>query len=310
VEAVPSRESDPRCSRSLLIFVRAGLEPSGDQVRRFTELDLPSMASTTCWDCGQVAHMTPVEGAAVVKTADFFRHRVMGCFRCDGCGAFNIAIALGNPKSSDSALAWLAGRKKLEWVPKEPKKLQIKPFPDVPTPIAAAATEAYTCRLGNNCRAAVLLARSVIEATAKDKGITKKTLIAKIDAMLEQGLIRPHVRDGAHEVRYLGNEMAHGDLAQSVSPADADLVLTLMSEVLDDVYESPARVERAKAGREARQLQADQLAALAQGKPLPAVSPAVASILQAWSQGAVPGQQPTRPSASRQAKPSSDQGSS
>ena len=259
------------------------------------------MASTTCWDCGKVAHMTAVDGSAVVRPADLFRHHVMGCFRCDGCQALNIAQTMGNPKAGVDVLARLAARKKLEWLP---RRVPSKVFPDVPPEIAAAASEAYACRLmANGRRAAVLMARSVIEATAKDLGITDGKLIAKIDAMLTGGFIRPHVRDGAHEVRYLGNEMAHGDFVQPVSPEDADLVLTLMSEVLGDVYQSPARVARAQAAREARQRQADQLAALLQQKPFEGTSPAIAKAVQSLALGTtlprqLPGPPKQQPSAS------------
>jgi hypothetical protein len=38
------------------------------------------------------------------------------------------------------------------------------------------------------------------------------------------------VRDGAHEVRHLGNEMAHGDFVEPVDGEDAELVLQLMDE--------------------------------------------------------------------------------
>lgn len=47
--------------------------------------------------------------------------------------------------------------------------------------------------------------------------------------------------------------MAHGDFVRDVSSEDAELVLTLMSEVLDDVYQSPARVKRAQDARAKRQ---------------------------------------------------------
>lgn len=55
-----------------------------------------------------------------------------------------------------------------------------------------------------------MLARAVIEATAKAKEITTGTLYKKIEKMHEQGLLSELVRDQAHEVRYLGNDMAHG----------------------------------------------------------------------------------------------------
>jgi len=175
----------------------------------------------------------------------------MGCFRCDGCGALNIAVAKGRPGNQDP-LEWLASRSTVEWLPQIPPEPPEHEFPDVPRTIADAAAEAYACReVADACRAAVLLARSVVEATAKDKGIANGTLLAKIDAMSD--MIRPHVRDGAHQVRLFGNDMAHGDFVGDISPEDADLVLTLMSEVLDDVYQSPARVKRAQEARARRQ---------------------------------------------------------
>lgn len=198
--------------------------------------------------------MTPVPGSVSV-TSRFWRDTVMGCFRCDGCGALNIAVAKGRPGNQDP-LEWLASRNNLEWQPQITPEPPEHEFPDVPPAIGDAAAEAYACReIADACRAAVLLARAVIEATAKDKGILNGSLLAKIDAMSD--MIRPHVRDGAHHVRLFGNDMAHGDFVGGVSPEDADLVLTLMSEVLDDVYQSPARVKRAQEARARKQQAAE-----------------------------------------------------
>jgi hypothetical protein len=211
------------------------------------------MASAECWVCGNVAHMTPIPGS-VSLTKGTWRETVMGCFRCDACGSLSIAVAKGRPGTQEP-LEWLASRSNPQWQPQIAPEPPEHEFPDVPRPIADAAAEAYACHeLADAHRAAVLLARSVIEATAKDKGITNGTLLTKIDAM--SNMIRPHVRDGAHQVRLLGNDMAHGDYVSGISAEDADLVLTLMSEVLDDVYQSPARVRRAQDARARRQLAA------------------------------------------------------
>lgn len=230
--------------------------------------------------------MTPIAGA-VVTMSGVLRDRVMGCFSCDGCAALNLAIGTGWTRERNDPLAWLAAKKNLAWQPQPAPEEPEWEFPDVPAQIADAASEAYACwhRADAN-RAAVLMARAVIEATAKNKGFKKGGLLDKIDAMGD--LIRPHVRQGAHEIRLLGNEMAHGDFVGYVSDEDAKLVLTLMSEVLDDVYQSPARVAKAQAAREARgqQLQTstnlsaalDQMyknPALFQAKPVTVVIPAV-----------------------------------
>lgn len=140
----------------------------------------------------------------------------------------------------------------MSWLPRRTGKT----FADVPSSIASAACEAYSVLAVDAFRAAVILARSVIEATAKGKGITRGSLITKIDEMHERGLIREHIRDGAHEVRLLGNEMAHGDFVERVAQEDALLVLMLMEEVLAEVYQSPTRVARAKRAREQRQQEA------------------------------------------------------
>jgi len=130
-----------------------------------------------------------------------------------------------------------------------------KEFPDVPDRIAEAADEAHRCLSIKAYRAAVLLARSVIEATAKEKGITTGSLLSKIDEMFDRRLIREHVKDGAHEVRHLGNEMAHGDFVEPVREDEAELILVLMGEVLVEVFQSVARVQRARELRAAKAAQ-------------------------------------------------------
>ena len=91
-----------------------------------------------------------------------------------------------------------------------------------------------------------------MEATAKAKGVTSGTLVRKIDKLAEERLIRPAVADQAHEIRHLGNDVAHGDLADLVSKEDSEEVLTLMGELLNEVWQAPARQERLAAARMAR----------------------------------------------------------
>jgi hypothetical protein len=183
---------------------------------------------------------------------------LMACFRCDGCGVLNIrSMATGdivNPDLDAAGIAamltdespWPEAFVDTQWYPVDTRG---KRYLDVPAGIAAAASEAHSCLAVEAYRGAVLLARSVIEATAKDKGITTGRLVAKIDKMYEQRLIREDIRDGAHEVRYLANDAAHGDFAEPVPQTDAELILTLMDEVLEEVYQSPARVARRRTAR-------------------------------------------------------------
>jgi Domain of unknown function (DUF4145) len=216
------------------------------------------MVSGKCWACGVVANMTVVPGSGVqrpvTESEDDFSTTLIACFRCDGCGtpAIGLMSSDGWLRIPGDTAIWMANESsasELSWLPFDTRG---RDFPDVPSHIASAASEAHVCLSAGVHRGAVMLARAVVEASAKEKGIIKGDLKTMIDQMYERGLIREYVRDGAHEVRYLGNEMAHGDFVEPVAKQDADLVLTLMNEVLDEVFQSPARVERRREARTAR----------------------------------------------------------
>jgi len=94
------------------------------------------------------------------------------------------------------------------------------------------------------------MARAVIEASAKENGITTGNLRDKIDELASGGFIRSLVADAAHEVRFLGNDMAHGDFATSqITRDDADEVLELMDAFLTELFALPTKIERRKQKR-------------------------------------------------------------
>ena len=190
-------------------------------------------------------------GTNTVPNADNSSLRIWCPYRCDNCGALSIAYTdhLTSAQPVDPATWIEMPGVTLQWLPANAFG---KDFPDVPAHIAEAASEAYQCLSISALRAAVQLARSVVEATAKEKGITTGNLMTKIDELYNQHFVREYIKDAAHEVRHLGNDMAHGDFIDPVSSDEAELVLTLMSEILDEVYQSPARVARAQATRAAK----------------------------------------------------------
>lgn len=207
------------------------------------------MARRICWQCGVASHMTLLHVyAAAVQPQE--GDPLVGFYKCDFCAAPSAAYGgtyfAGDQVEFDHREAPQA---QLRWLPKGGLGRE---FPDVPDHIAAAADEAFRCRSIDALRGAVILCRTVIEATAKEKGIQKGNLAAKIDALEAQGYIRPYVKDAAHEIRWLGNDMAHGDFTAPVQPEEADEILELMDEVLAEVFQSPARVARRQAARKAK----------------------------------------------------------
>jgi len=171
-------------------------------------------------------------------------HQVVAvAYRCMVCGGISVGIATVPINLVGGTLrAWVDSVSNLPdsdftW---RPSPNDTKDYPDVPKHIADAATEAFECHGYGHYRAAILLARAVIEATAKDKGITSGNLKSKIEEMERQDRIRPHLEAVAHFIRGYGNDMAHGDFVAPVSVQESALVIQLMDDILDEVYQSPA----------------------------------------------------------------------
>ncbi|WP_260639823.1 DUF4145 domain-containing protein [Streptomyces angustmyceticus] len=226
--------------------------------------------STTCGWCGRLANMAlhgdfTVTVSAALKSGGAVRKTEHEARRCDHCGGLSILRRSGNARDVNSSLYYVESE---AWFPQH---VEGRDFGDVPEPIASVASEACRCASIGAYRGAVALARAVVEATAKAKGITVNGIASKINELHARGLIREHVKDAAHEVRFGGNEIAHGDLAQeSLDKDEAEEILLLMSEILQEVFQSPARVQRQ------RQKRLDRKAAKAAEVPSP-TKPGVSS---------------------------------
>lgn len=211
------------------------------------------MASTTCPFCKRFSHFTVrwgsvTDGGSLVQIA-------ATCDQCSEPSTGSVAVFPPTGMGDTQDLSWVkrmlaaAHEEEIEWWP----RIGVSPeVDDVPESIGRAAKEAYSSRSVGNHMAAVLMARTVVEATAKAKGITEHTLAAKINAMRDAGLIRPAIAELAHEVRFAGNDMAHGDIDVPIDDTDSEEVLALMAEVLSEVFQGPARVARVKAKRQAK----------------------------------------------------------
>lgn len=110
----------------------------------------------------------------------------------------------------------------------------------IPDGVAGFFREAHDAFSIGAHRAVLLLVRSVVEATAKDRGILKGELVGKINKLFEAGEIRRGTKDMAHALRILGNDMAHGDIDAVPTREDADDALKIARFVLDDVYVADA----------------------------------------------------------------------
>lgn len=208
------------------------------------------MANRLCWRCNTRASMVKryTYGITIeLNTLMADKTLAASLYECPECHFPSLGIAKADSMMSNVLNDAANGDQ--WWLPEAAAGRE---YSDVPDHIASAADEAHRCRSIDALRACVLMCRSVIEATAKEKGINKGMLQAKIDEMAKQSLIRAHIKEAAHEVRYLGNDMAHGDFVDPVDCEDADEILALMAEVLAEVFQSPARIAKVKADRLAK----------------------------------------------------------
>lgn len=204
------------------------------------------MTSTLCAFCEKYSHVTPMW--ASLGNADG-RSYLQAAARCDNCGRASLGVAWAyysvsntDPKdrfnyTPDAAFQWF------------PRIGASPEFPDVPAHVARAASEAHAAYSINAFMAAVLMARTVVEATAKEKGVPKGNLLAKIDELASKSIIRNDTKEAAHEIRHLGNDMAHGDISDLPDAEDVADVLALMDEVLNEVFQGPAKTARLRARR-------------------------------------------------------------
>lgn len=211
------------------------------------------MAAITCAWCSAYSNMN-LHGSATVVRAESgqgkARHLFNAGFTCSHCKRMTIGEVWGDWGGRTDAANhigfWTSRESVTTWTP---SSVGGREFPDVPEHIASAADEAFRCRSIGAYRASILMARAVVEATAKDQGIHDGNLAAKIEQLSAKGIVRSFTKDAAHELRFLGNGMAHGDFVDPTGRDDCDAVLEVVAEILNEVYQGPARVARMRSKR-------------------------------------------------------------
>lgn len=116
----------------------------------------------------------------------------------------------------------------------------------VPPDIARDFQEALACQAAGFNYAAALVARRVLQATAREViGGEGANLAAEINA-IPAGRISDTLRDSAHHVRFVGNDAAH---ANSISSDDVEHLIVFTEQLLDALYVQPAVLAEAQAKR-------------------------------------------------------------
>jgi hypothetical protein len=125
--------------------------------------------------------------------------------------------------------------------------------PDVSGNVASAFDEGMRALSASCPRAAVVMFRGMLAEVVADKGSSAaqqaKTLYDQLKAMEREGTLHPSLVQWAAEIRVVGNAGAHPSTLDSVDPAEAQDLSQLCRRLLDVVYETPARIRRARTAR-------------------------------------------------------------
>jgi len=119
----------------------------------------------------------------------------------------------------------------------------------VPPEIGGDFNEASRCLGVEAKKATVVMCRRVLQSACVSKGANpKKDLAEQIDELESQRIINPSMKDVAHTIRMIGNWGAHpqDDPLRDVTLGDALEITRFTSELLDEVFVRPARLDALK----------------------------------------------------------------
>lgn len=120
---------------------------------------------------------------------------------------------------------------------------------ELPDDVRECMEEAIKCHAQGCYRAAAIMVRRSIEVMCADRGALGTTLEKRIEALRGQIVISQDLIDGAHELRFLGNDAAHVE-AKAFAKVGADEVeaaIDLAKEMLRATYQTASLVKRLRA---------------------------------------------------------------
>jgi Domain of unknown function (DUF4145) len=125
--------------------------------------------------------------------------------------------------------------------------------PDIPANVGSAYSEGMRALSVKAARAAVVMFRGMLAQVAADKGSAaaqaKHTLYEKLEQMSQDGSFHPSLVEWAKEIRLIGNAAAHPDALDPVSDEETADLARLCRQLLNVIYEVPARITRSRAAR-------------------------------------------------------------
>jgi len=104
--------------------------------------------------------------------------------------------------------------------------------------------EALRSLNGNNPKAAVIMARSALQAATRQHGAKGANLKQEIEYLVDNHVIPKALKDWAHELRDGGNLVGHPEPDKPIGMADAEELVALAESLFEYLYVIPKQLER------------------------------------------------------------------
>lgn len=120
---------------------------------------------------------------------------------------------------------------------------------DLPDIVRACMEESIKCHAQECYRAAAIMVRRTLEAMCEERGAKGPSLEKRIEALKGQMVISEDLIQGAHELRFLGNDAAHVEAKayNTVGKDEIEAAIDLAKELLRAAYQTAALVNRLRA---------------------------------------------------------------
>jgi hypothetical protein len=120
----------------------------------------------------------------------------------------------------------------------------------VPTLIDEAYRQAKVCLAIGCPDASIAMCRASLDRMSKDKKAKGNTLKARLEDLVEKGILKSSVVTESVNVREFGNAALHDLLAEEISKEDAEIICEFTKGVLYDIYVTPELARKAEEHRQ------------------------------------------------------------
>lgn len=120
-----------------------------------------------------------------------------------------------------------------------------------PEPVGRFWLQAHRSVKDENWDAAAVMVRSALQSALRDHNANGASLKQEIDDLASRGVLPPHMKEWAHELRELGNEAAHpGPVASKSSADDVRDVVEFLDFLLRYLYNLPHEIKEYRQRRQ------------------------------------------------------------